>query len=168
MDLVFYVSSIKIDADSLCASQEQYVFRHHVTMQLPQLAMRCNIKEMGAWFHKEWGGGNIWTFDPMGKSQISKGEPIKLSTTHFVFCAESSRSWLGKVNAWGWEEYGSQIRIWEATHFWKTCFWFRQANAWKCMPKPLFTHVFHSSPTIIHIGSLGLFPSRFCGCFLIS
>ena len=51
MDLVFYVSAIKIDADSLCASQAQYVLRHHVTMQLikiPELAMRRNVKEMGA------------------------------------------------------------------------------------------------------------------------
>ena len=50
MDLVFYVSVIKIDADGLCASQAQYVLRHHVTMQLikiPQLAMRHNVKEMG-------------------------------------------------------------------------------------------------------------------------
>ena len=53
---------------------------------------------------------------------MSKGEPIKLSTTHFVFCAQSYRGWLGKVNAWGWEEYGSQIRIWEATHFWENAF----------------------------------------------
>ena len=47
MDLVFYVSIIKIDADGLCASQEQYGFTHHVIMQLikiPQLAMRRNIK----------------------------------------------------------------------------------------------------------------------------
>ena len=51
MDLVFYVLAIKIDADGLCASQEQYVLRHHVTMQLikiPQLAMPRNVKEMGA------------------------------------------------------------------------------------------------------------------------
>ena len=34
MDLVFYVSAIKIDADGLCASQEQYVLRHHVKMQI--------------------------------------------------------------------------------------------------------------------------------------
>ena len=51
MDLVFYVSAIKIDADILCASQAQYVLRHHVTMQLikiPELAMRRNVKEMEA------------------------------------------------------------------------------------------------------------------------
>ena len=51
MDLVFYVSTIKIYADGLCASQAQYILRHHVTMQLikiPQLAMLHNVKEMGA------------------------------------------------------------------------------------------------------------------------
>ena len=68
------------------------------------------------------GRENIQTFEPMGKFQMSKGEPINISTTNFFFFSQSSRSWLGKVNAWGWEEYGSQIRIWEDTHFWKTCF----------------------------------------------
>ena len=51
MDLVFYVSEIKIDADGLCASQAQYVLRHHVKYKLikiPQLATRRNVKEMGA------------------------------------------------------------------------------------------------------------------------
>ena len=51
MDLLFYVSTIKIYADGLCASKAQYVLRHHVTMQLikiPQLAMRRNVKETGA------------------------------------------------------------------------------------------------------------------------
>ena len=28
---------------------------------------------------------------------MSKGKPIKMSTTHFVFCAQSSRNWLGKL-----------------------------------------------------------------------
>ena len=34
MDLVFYVSAIKIDAYGLCASQAQYILRHHVNMQI--------------------------------------------------------------------------------------------------------------------------------------
>ena len=34
MDLVFYVSAIKINADGLCASQAQYVLRHHVKMKM--------------------------------------------------------------------------------------------------------------------------------------
>ena len=33
----------------------------------------------------------------MGKIQMSKGEPIKLSTNHFVFCSQSFRNWLGKL-----------------------------------------------------------------------
>ena len=51
MDLVSYVSMIKIDVDDLCASQAQYVLRHHVKCKLikiPQLAMHHNLKEMGA------------------------------------------------------------------------------------------------------------------------
>ena len=38
---------------------------------------------------------NLW--GPTGKIQLSKGEPIKPSTTHFVFCAQSfnpSKIWL--------------------------------------------------------------------------
>ena len=42
-------------------------------------------------------GGGIQTLEPMGKSQMSKREPIKLSTTHFVFCAQTFRNWLGKL-----------------------------------------------------------------------
>ena len=39
------------------------------------------------------------------------------------------------VNALGMEEYGSQICIWEATHFWKMYFWLMgQVNAQKCFP----------------------------------
>ena len=34
MDLVFYVSEIKINADGSCASKAQYNFGHHVNMQL--------------------------------------------------------------------------------------------------------------------------------------
>ena len=40
----------------------------------------------------------------MSQNILSKGEPIKLETTHFVFS-----ELVGEVNAWGWEEYGSQI-----------------------------------------------------------
>ena len=79
MDLVFYVSVIKIAADSLCASQAQYVLRHHVTMQLikiPQLAMHRNVKEMGAWFHKEYGGGNNQTLEPMRKTHQVVNHPL--------------------------------------------------------------------------------------------
>ena len=60
------------------------------------------------------GTENIQTLEPMGESQMSKGKPIRLSTTHFVFCAQSSKSTpkvVELVNAWGWEEYGSEIRI---------------------------------------------------------
>ena len=52
MGLVFDVSTIKIDADGLCASQAQCVLRHHVKCKLikiiPRLATRRNVKEIGA------------------------------------------------------------------------------------------------------------------------
>ena len=50
MDLVFYVSTIKIDPNGLCANQAQYVLRHNEKCKLikiPQLAMRRNVKKMG-------------------------------------------------------------------------------------------------------------------------
>ena len=51
MDLVFYVSEIKIYAGGLCVSQEQYGLIHHVKMQINKnttLAMHHNVKKMGA------------------------------------------------------------------------------------------------------------------------
>ena len=55
---------------------------------------------------------------------MSKGKPIKLSTTHCLFMPNHLflPEVVELVNAWGWEEYVSQIRIWEATPFWKTRF----------------------------------------------
>ena len=47
---------------------------------------------------KRWGrdftrnGGDIQNLKPMGKIQMSRGKPIKLLTTHFVLCAQSSKS----------------------------------------------------------------------------
>ena len=35
------------------------------------------------------GRENIQTLEPIVLSQMSKGKPIKLSTTHLVFCAQS-------------------------------------------------------------------------------
>ena len=43
------------------------------------------------------GRENIQTLDPIGLSQIPMGEPINLSTTFFVLCAQSfisSINWL--------------------------------------------------------------------------
>ena len=66
-------------------------------------------------------GWNIKTFEPMWKSQMSKGKPIKWSTTLFVFYAQSSK-WVKEIITLGWEGYGGQIRIWEVIHFWKSLF----------------------------------------------
>ena len=45
----------------------------------------------------------------MGKSKMSKGGTIKLSTTHFVFCAQSSRSWLRKL--FPWDGKGTEVKF---------------------------------------------------------
>ena len=49
--------------------------------------MRHNVKEMGALFHKEYGWGNIQTFEPMGKIQMSKGKSISYQLSILSFCA---------------------------------------------------------------------------------
>ena len=50
MDLMFSVSTIKTNADGLCASQVQYVETSCKMLinKIPRLAMRRNVKEMGA------------------------------------------------------------------------------------------------------------------------
>ena len=90
----------------------------------------------------------------MGKIQMSRGKTIKLSTTLFFFCSQSLEV-VGEVISLGWERYGGQIRIWEVTHFLKTCFWILgQLNAGKCIPKQFCTHAFHSTPILTHVEAL--------------
>ena len=70
-------------------------------------------------------GGDIQTFGPMGKTQMSKGEPIKLSTTFLVLLTQSfitARNWLGLVIAWDGQGMTSQTRIGEAISCWETHF----------------------------------------------
>ena len=48
----------------------------------------------------------IQTLEPIVLSQMSMGEPIKLSTNFFFFCAQSfisSRSWLTQLMPWDWK-----------------------------------------------------------------
>ena len=40
---------------------------------------------------------------------MTKRKPIKLSTTHFAFCAHSSRSWLRKL--FPWDEKGMEVKF---------------------------------------------------------
>ena len=52
IDLMLCVSVIRVDTDGYGAkSGTAYILEHHVKMQfnkIPQLAMHCNVKEMGA------------------------------------------------------------------------------------------------------------------------
>ena len=92
------------------------------------------------------GSENIQTLEPIGLRQMSMGEPIKMSTTLFVFCAQSfisSRSWLGLLMPWEWKSMAVKIRIGEAISFGETKFLLvGKENTHKCLPIPLFTHVF--------------------------
>ena len=44
-----------------------------------------------------------------GKFKCQRGKPIKLSNTHFVFCAQSSRSWLMKL--FPWDGKGTEVKF---------------------------------------------------------
>ena len=76
---------------------------------------------------KRWGHdftrnreGSIQTIEPIGLIQMSMGEPIKLSTTLFVFLLRIIylfQKLVRAVNALGMEEYGNQIRIGASHHF---------------------------------------------------
>ena len=54
--------------------------------------MRRNVKEMGAWFHKEWGGGNIQTFGTIGEKPNAKGNTHRVVNYPFFL----SLPWDGK------------------------------------------------------------------------
>ena len=67
------------------------------------------------------GRENIQTLEPMGKSQMSKGKPIKLSTTHLIFF--SNHLFLPEI---GWGSYFLGMGMvwrsnsnWEDHPFWK-------------------------------------------------
>ena len=68
MDLVFYVSTIKIDADGICASRWHSNFGHRVNMQLIKTPTTRYVNET----LKRWGndfirnGGDIQTLEPIG------------------------------------------------------------------------------------------------------
>ena len=56
----------------------------------------------------------------MGKIQMSKLKPIKLSTTLFCLLVPIHLKVVEEVISLGWERHGGQIQIWEVTHFWKS------------------------------------------------
>ena len=93
--LVFYVSAIKIDANGYHASRCHHIIwascKYGIN-KIPKTSyVNATLKKWGHDFTRN-GGGGIQTLEPMGKIQMSKGKPIKLSTTHFVLCAQSSKS----------------------------------------------------------------------------
>ena len=91
---------------------------------------------------------------------MSKGEPIKPSTTHFFFCSQSfnsSKIWLSQLMHGNGEEYGSQkFKLKKSSDFGRkkimTC------GASKClgMHAQAITHplVPFSPPILLHVGFL--------------
>ena len=67
------------------------------------------------------GWGVFKSLGQWGKSKCQREnrENFQLPILSFV---PSHPKVVELVNAWGWEEYGIQIRIWKATHFWEICF----------------------------------------------
>ena len=56
IDLVLCVSVIRVDTDDYDAKSGTVYFGtpcKYAINKIPQLAMHCNVKELGAWFHKE-------------------------------------------------------------------------------------------------------------------
>ena len=155
---IILCSTIKIDANGSQASQAQYNFGHHVNMQLIKIPTTSYVNAtLKRWGHDSQGRGRGKYSNPWanGEKPNVKGKIHKVVNYPFCLLCTVIQKLVGEVNAWGWEEYEIQILIWEANHFWKTCFWLvGKVNPWKCMPKPLFTHVLHSSPILIHVEAL--------------
>ena len=80
------------------------------------------LKRWGHDFTRNREGDSYSNLEPMGKIQMSKVKPIKLSTTPFCPFVPSHLKVVEEVISLGWERHGGQIRIWEVTYFWKVCF----------------------------------------------
>ena len=79
---------------------------------------------MGAWFPKDK-GAYIQTFEPMGKIQMSKGEPIKNVNYPFLVFFPNHLflpEMVELVIAWDGQGMEVNIRIGQSTHFGKSCF----------------------------------------------
>ena len=73
---------------------------------------------------KDW-GGIFKPLGPMGKIQMSKGEPIK--TVNYLSCfihpiIYYCQKLVGLVIAWDGKGVTTTIRIGEAISFWEMCF----------------------------------------------
>ena len=110
---------------------------------------------------KRWGhdflrirGGDIQAFGPMGKIQMSKGEPIK--TVNYLSCLIHPiiyycQKLVELVIAWDGQGLEVKIRIGQSTNFWKNVFWLMsQVNAQNCFP---FPHSFMFSSFLTFLGS---------------
>ena len=71
-------SAIKIDADGLCASQAQYIWRHDVKMQIninTTTSYTPQHERNGGMISQGTGRENIQTLEPMGKYKCQRENP---------------------------------------------------------------------------------------------
>ena len=83
MDLLFYVSAIKINVDGYRTSQWHNIFGHNVNMQLIKIPTTSYVNAtLNIWGHDFTRNreGELFNLEPMGKIQMSKVKPIKWST----------------------------------------------------------------------------------------
>ena len=68
-------------------------------------------------------GGVFKPLSQWGKAKCQRENPPRCQLPIFSSCGNHLflPEVVELVNAWGWEEYGSQIRIGQSTHFWKKC-----------------------------------------------
>ena len=120
-------SAIKIDGDGSRASQAQYNFGHHVNMQLIKIPITSYVNATKRW-------GHDFTKNREGKYSNPRSNRVNPNVNGRTHKAVNYIFWLihpiiyffqklvEVVNAWGMEEYDSQIQIGASHHFWKPCF----------------------------------------------
>ena len=83
---------IKVDTYGYGASQALHILRYHVHIQFNKnttASYALQHERDGGMISQGIGRENVQNLEPMGKIQMSKGEPIKVLTTHFVFLCQS-------------------------------------------------------------------------------
>ena len=132
------------------AIHAHYNVGHRVNMQLIKIPTTSYVDTtLKIWGHDstrhmERKYSNTWA---NGGNPNVKGKTHKtINYPFYLLCQiiDFFQKLVELVDAWGWEEYGSQIQIWKATHFCENMFWLLvQVKTHKCMPIPLCIHVHH-------------------------
>ena len=88
----FMIQRLKSMSILFHASEARYNFGHHVNIQLIKIPTssyaNATLRRWGHDFRRNM-GEIIQALELIMLIQVSKGEPVKLLTTLFVFCAQS-------------------------------------------------------------------------------